>query len=63
MTENRPNPDAAELFARATELPQSNYDARQLAQKCVPTDGESYDGAGHVRPVPPHVPPKPEDSP
>lgn len=25
-----------------------------------PGDGESYDGAGHVRPVPPHVPPTPE---
>jgi hypothetical protein len=25
-----------------------------------PRDGESRDGAGHIRPVPPHVPPTPE---
>ena len=25
-----------------------------------PGDGESYDGAGHIRPVPAHVPPTPE---
>lgn len=73
MTESTTNPDeieAAELFARASEISEtSNYDARQLAQilACVaveaerePHDGESWDGAGHVRPVPPHVPPTPE---
>lgn len=26
-----------------------------------PGDGESRDGAGHIRPVPPGVPPRPEE--
>lgn len=25
-----------------------------------PRDGESWDGTGHIRPVPPGVPPRPE---
>ena len=36
MTENTTNPDginASELFARASELPESNFEARTLAQK------------------------------
>ena len=46
MTENTTNPDGinpSELFARANELPESNYDARQLAQKlaCVAVEEES----------------------
>jgi hypothetical protein len=64
MTENDTNPgriEASELFVRASEISEtSNFRARQLAQKCVPRDGESYNGAGYVRPVPPHVPPTPE---
>jgi hypothetical protein len=64
MTENDTNPgriEASELFVRASEISEtSNYRARQLAQKCVPRDGESYNGAGYVRPVPPHVSPTPE---
>ena len=37
MTENNRNTNrtARQLFARASDLPQSNYHARQLAQKLV----------------------------
>lgn len=28
----------------------------------TPTDGESYDKAGNIRPVPPHVPNTPEEA-
>ena len=43
MTENTTNPDginASELFARASELPESNYSARELAQKLETEAGE-----------------------
>jgi hypothetical protein len=37
MTENNRNPertDASQLFARASELPETNFEARTLAQIC-----------------------------
>ena len=43
MTENNRNPertDASQLFHRASELPESNYEARTLAQICESEAGD-----------------------